>query len=157
MGFCHKKKKTRNLEMHRSPFYKAGVVNCSLWHRYHPSWCVYTFMVYLCHSFQVCLSTPVNLIGRMWRKWWYVISEAAPQEALQLPVLPSWDSTLQAHSPLENERQGAQLTAGTNCPSVGRALPSNPANTSAGCSASTTKPKGTQPRNSPANLQNCGP
>lgn len=59
------------------------------------------------HSCESVLALCLALISRTWQKWYYAISKVWPQEALQLPISPSWSITLRTRkgASLEDERQ----------------------------------------------------
>lgn len=69
------------------------------------------------HACESELDLCLALISETCQKWWYVISEATPREALQLPLLPSWNFTLRTHSLLEDEKPPGRET---RCPAHGQ-------------------------------------
>lgn len=109
------------------------------------------------------LALCLALICRMWQSWCYAISNARPQEALQLPFSPSWSIALRTRKRAGLAYWGMgwkptwkRSTVPSPQPaptgiSVSEATPSN----SAGCSSSTTEARWNQQTNSPANPQNC--
>lgn len=111
-------------------------------HLYYVSLPLFLLSLFL-HSCESVLALCLALISRTRQKW-YAISKARPQEALQLPISPSWSIALRHIRQLVwrmrghlEEKQGAQPRASTNCHSC-ESLPSQPSWSFSGCSSSTT-------------------